>query len=673
MKYLSKIILGLLCTGIMASCKDDDEGEISGITVDKEEITIGAEGGIEKITVSSGNSWVASVSRPWIEISPANGIGSAECSLTIDSTLENTSRTVQVRFVVEGQDPRMVTVTQFGYGKQILLKEPEMEIESSAVYDKRYLEATISTNVNFAVEKVIDYSFADSESMSKEDKAEYEQDREGWLTLPSDDALEVNLDRGARPRSVKVRFRWDMNTTPYARVAKIHLVAQKPEEDQLVDDNGNPVDEVILTVTQKPALKIEDNRAGDSLAIITINEKLQSLINFDTSENMMNWSNVTLWESTDKDAPEGAVGRVRSVSFTLFDLKDGETLPKEIRYLKYLESFSILSNINHQIRIISLGEEICELRHLKELTVSAFGMDKLPENFNKLGGAVDKSYTGLERLNIGSNNFSKLSELTKVINPSNFPKLNAFILTGCRRTDSYNDLSQGDTYRGNPLGLHIDLGTIAESKYRSNPERTALLDLLAWDNLRELTLSYNFIEGELPDDDEVISHLRSKGKETHYVADDFFEEAELKANPSIFLDKISSDTCKWLKSTDNPVTYKMNDTGIFENVKGQDVPRVLPKARVFYINLNFLTGPLPKWILFHPYLVEWGSESMVFNQQENGRNSDGMEVGFDNIDKDKFDYSYYYGDKDYGDAGEGVAYPLYYRRYVANASESTAN
>lgn len=54
MKYIIKITLGLvLCAGFVTSCKDDDEPGIDGITVDKEEITIGAEGGTEKIAVSS--------------------------------------------------------------------------------------------------------------------------------------------------------------------------------------------------------------------------------------------------------------------------------------------------------------------------------------------------------------------------------------------------------------------------------------------------------------------------------------------------------------------------------------------------------------------------------------------------------------------------------------------
>ena len=110
--------------------------------------------------------------------------------------------------------------------------------------------------------------------------------------------------------------------------------------------------------------------------------------------------------------------------------------------------------------------------------------------------------------------------------------------------------------------------------------------------------------------------------------------------------------------------------GTSDTVTGKNIPRVLPKAREFYINLNFLTGPLPKWILFHPHFVEWYPEGMVFNQQEDGRNWVNEKVGFNNINADKFDYSYYYGSTAPGSSivVAGVAYPLYYYRYVANAS-----
>ena len=61
MKYVNKIVIGLaLCMGLTTACKDDDETGISGgIAVDKEEIAIGAEGGTEKIAVTSSTNWIA--------------------------------------------------------------------------------------------------------------------------------------------------------------------------------------------------------------------------------------------------------------------------------------------------------------------------------------------------------------------------------------------------------------------------------------------------------------------------------------------------------------------------------------------------------------------------------------------------------------------------------------
>lgn len=102
-----------------------------------------------------------------------------------------------------------------------------------------------------------------------------------------------------------------------------------------------------------------------------INQKLNSMATYDTSDNVRNWSSVTLWEATDafvKQHPE-AVGRVRSVKFSVLNLKPGETLPKEVKNLKYLESFSVASNDNNQLREMQLGEDICELAYLKHLTV----------------------------------------------------------------------------------------------------------------------------------------------------------------------------------------------------------------------------------------------------------------------------------------------------------------
>lgn len=657
MKYLNKITLGLiLCMGLMTSCKDDDEiGIPGGIAVDREEITIVAEGGTEKIAVSSNSNWVSSSSQPWISISPANGLGSADCSLAIDSTLSEKSREAQIRFSVEGQESKSIRVIQFGYGKQIILKEPTVEIESSARYDDRYFDAVISANVAFKIDSNVEYSFEGLTDADNEN--ELESDRTGWIEMPKADDLEINLDRGYRPRTVKVRFKWKANIVPCTRVAKIRLLPKNADE-QLIDNEGNPTGEVILTVKQKPALRITDDRAGDSIAILAINEKVQSMINFDSSESMLNWNYVKLWEATDKlpNGDKNAIGRVRSVQFMLIDLKDGETLPKEVRHLKYLESFTIQSNANWQIRNISLGEEICELKHLKELSVYALGLEKLSENFIKLGGKVDDSYVGLEALNLASNGFNQLSDITNVVNQENFPNLTALSLTGCRRVDIIKDLSQisgTNEYNGKKVGLHINL---------DNPsDKSAFMKLLTWDSLRELSLSYNYIEGELPDDDYITNNLTIKS----YQESDFFTEDELKAEPSIYLTKISADTCGWLKTMNKEVIYQHDESSTSWKITGQNVPRVLPNARAFSFNLNYLTGALPKWILFHPYFVEWSPETFIFAQEDEAKDSKSQPVGFNNIDNVKFDYKYYYGTTGEKDE-EGVAYPLYYKRYVAN-------
>ena len=58
---------------------------------------------------------------------------------------------------------------------------------------------------------------------------------------------------------------------------------------------------------------------------------------------------------------------------------------------------------------------------------------------------------------------------------------------------------------------------------------------------------------------------------------------------------------------------------------------------------------------------------MIFNQQPKGKNSDGAAVGFSNMTEDSFSFDYFYGTSYPGSKWEvsGVAYPLYYRKYVA--------
>ena len=663
MKYMNKLTLGIvLAAGLFTACSDKDDVDIpGGLALDKEEIAIGPQGGTEQIAIAASQDWVANTSEPWLMLSPANGVGSVEGTIKVDSTLSNKLRSTELCFQGANGQSRKLTITQFGYGKQIFLKDPVVEIENSDSYDKRAFESLISANVECKIGK-IEYSFEGD--LTDAEKAENESEREGWLLNSKDEDklkgtnLGIVLDRKYRPRSVKFKFRWAMNVVPAVRVAKVHLVPVKAE-DQLVDADGKPIDDVILTVRQKAAPKIEDNRAGDSLSVIMINQKLGSIATFDSSDNMRNWSGVTLWETTDafvKDHPE-ALGRVRSVKFSMFNLKSGETLPKEVGNLKFLESFSVAANENNQIREVNLGDEICSLKYLKNLTVQAYGLTQLPSNFVNLGKS-------LETLNLVSNNFNKLSDITDIVNEKNFPKLRNLILYAQRRTDVVTNIaSLGEknasgvyVYNNYPIGLY---GKVS----KGTSDRQALLKLLTWEKLNSLELSYCFLEGELPTDDEMTEALEAAGKATRYSRADF------STNKADYLDKLVGDTCKWLLSGwDNPVTCKHKDGSVvYEDVYPLQVPRVLPNCRQLSLNLNFLTGAVPKWILYHPHLVEWTPSIMIFNQQPKGKNSDGAAVGFSNMTEDSYSYDYYYGTSDPGNKWElpGVAYPLYYRKYVA--------
>ena len=668
MKYIKKLTwLLVLGAGLMtASCSDNDDVEIpGGLAIDKEQIEIGAEGGSEQLAIAASQNWVSSVVEPWLMLTPANGVGSTTATVIVDSTLINGRRTTDIAFIGDNGQRRTVSVVQFGYGKQIDIKDPVVEIGNSGSYDERAFESLISANVECKIGS-IEYSFEGD--MTDAEKAENEGEREGWLlNAKNEDKLTgtnlgIVLDRKARPRSVKFKFRWNMNIVPAVRVAKVHLVPVNAE-DELVDADGNKTDDVILTVRQAAAPKIEDTRAGDSLSVIMINQKLNSMATYDTSDNMRNWSSVTLWEATDafvKQHPE-AVGRVRSVKFSMLNLKPGETLPKEVKNLKYLESFSVASNDNNQLREMQLGEDICELAYLKHLTVQAFGLVKLPAGFKKLGKS-------LESLNLVSNNFNRLSDITKVVNAQNFPHLTELILYAQRRSDvcinmsGLNKNSDGNyIYNTYPIGMY---GNIS-SEYS---ERQAFLSLLTWDNLRALELSYCFLEGELPTDEEMDEALEAAGKPTRYTAADF------STNKAEWQDKLVGDTCKWLLSKwNNPVTCKQKDgTIVYKDVYPMSVPRVLPKCRSLALNLNFFTGAVPKWILFHPRMVLWSPATMVFNQTERGFNTEGKAAGFSNMAEDTYSAEYYYGSKDPGSKWEvkGVAYPLYYRAYVAAGDES---
>ena len=192
MKYINKLTwLLVLGAGLMtASCSDSDDVDIpGGLSIDKEQIEIGAQGGSEQLAIAASQNWVANVDEPWLMLTPANGVGSTTATVVADSTLMNGRRTTDIAFIGDNGQRRTVSVKQFGYGKQIDIKEPTVEIENSESYDKRAFESLISANVECKIGK-IEYSFEGD--MTDAEKAENEKEREGWLLNSKDEPKPVS-------------------------------------------------------------------------------------------------------------------------------------------------------------------------------------------------------------------------------------------------------------------------------------------------------------------------------------------------------------------------------------------------------------------------------------------------------------------------------------------------
>ena len=545
MKRIYNIALGLIVCLSFVACIEDEEKE-TFFSLDKTSVTFGDVGGTDVVNVMSNESWTVSVTEPWLSVTPATGIGNAACTIVVDSSLINDPREAAIRFTPATQRVEIVKVTQYGYDKKITPQDSVISIESSAKLEERYFETTVLTNILFTVEL---------DDAAKE-----------WLTP---EKVSIDLDKGARPRTTKLRFDWRMNTVPELREAIIKLVPQ--------GEGAETVDTAFISVRQKPGVKIEDNRAGDSIALTVIYERLNCWSDaWDTSENLQYWRGVTLWEAGDKDLPEPeAVGRVRAVQYSFLNTK--EDIPSEIRHLKYLESLSISSNVNTMLLNIELGSSICELEYLKYLTIFSYGLVSLPDDFGRLKKLV--------ALDLSANNFDKIPP---VLTKDNFEELKSLSFVASRRWQTTDLRKKGEYESKDGLGLHIDVTT-----------DTVFRNLLLWEKLEELAFSNCYLEGQLPD----------------------FEVGDYGVKAYSEDDVAGNDTLK------NLYIYEM--------------PKILPNCTMLRLNLNFLTGDLPKWLRYHPHFLDWAPELLIFNQQEKGLNSNGEPVRFKNESEVK-ELQYYF-------------------------------
>ena len=441
MKLKSYIAISL-CAFALAGCSDDDRK--IGVTVDGDAIEIGAEGGTRNIKVTADDAWIATTNDPWITISPANGRGSAQCRIIIDSALRNEPRQgiVRIQNQNDWEERRDITVSQDGYDYAITLDDKEINVSNYAAYDDRSFDVRVKTNVDFDIE--------------------IPEEAQAWLTAGD---YKVELDRGLRPREVTVRFNWGINSRDIERNA---VVKFRPKDEVTLARQDE------LSVNQNAAEPIEeDTRAGDSVALLAIARSLNMWESWETNEKMDNWDNVVLWEEgMDGYTPEKA-GRVKFARFSTFGTKEG--LPFEVQYLTAADELVFFSNTNWTTFDLSTGEYITKLGQLRRLTISGYGLVDLDPDF--------KNLKNLESLDISVNNFEKIPE---VLTKENFPKLHALYLNTCQRGVIY-DLSNTTTTHFGGLFEETD-------QTREFPRR-----LLEWDNLDTLTLSVNYLQGRIPD------------------------------------------------------------------------------------------------------------------------------------------------------------------------------
>lgn len=577
-RFLNIIMVISACMVLAVSCKEEDN-VVSEFSIDKTEIAVGADGGSELLEIKGNVKWQGTSESSWLKFSPSNGEGAATCEVLVDSSVVAEPREGVITFMAAGQTTATtVKVMQMGYAKGIFVSEEDrtISLENSAKLEECFFEVTMMANVNFDV-RVNNLPDEDGTVSDKE-----------WLKYKKETP---NYDYGDRPRLLKLHFDWDVNMAEKARTAEVIIT---PHETSDTEGDGS----IKLVVTQKPAPVITDDRAGDSLALLSIYSSMNGIFTWDASENMRYWKGVELWETTDKyikieadgtinysaPVPEDLIGRLKSVEFIAFETK--ESLPYQVKYLKTAESITFSGNSNTFLKNIVLGNEICDLvkyGNLRNLAICAYGLVGLPENFTELGNT-------LISLDLGSNNFEVMGkggttiDGVKVIGiesitQDNFPYLRKLDLTKINRYDTTKDLS---AYKGkdDKLGFRWTTGYGDGFPEPSDGyDNTYFTELLKWENLEYLSLSLNMLDGELPSDQDLLD-----------LGIEAYTDIDIK-------NAANKDTIEDAK------TYLIG------------APKVWPRMKKLSLNLNFLNGKLPDWILYHPYLSFWDPFTMIFQQE----------------------------------------------------------
>ncbi len=325
-------------------------------------------------------------------------------------------------------------------------------------------------------------------------------------------------------------------------------------------------DTVRFHIRQKGGPEITDDAAGDSVAIRVIMEKMNVSVNWNLDAAMEFWPNVILWEKTDDEVKTNPEMRGRVRKLQIRFFATKETPPVEFKFLKYLEHLELKTNMNSIFLEIDLSKEEDGIGALENLKQLHIF------SYGLVGELPDswRNLKNLETLFLEANGFAKVPRL---LTPQNFPSLKHLSFTANKR---------GSSVSLNPLSGPLDeigLHVMFDKDY--NFKR-----LFKWEKLEYLSFSNCVLEGKIPKANELYIYDR-------YTAADVADRG---------------DTLQYIIGK----------------------PKVMPNLKILRLNLNFLNGEIPDWILYHPNLRTWNPWILVFNQEGGKLNQAGEEVGFDN-------------------------------------------
>lgn len=193
-----------------------------------------------------------------------------------------------------------------------------------------------------------------------------------------------------------------------------------------------------------------------------------------------------------------------------------------------------------------------------------------------------KNLKKLETLDLSGNN---IAEVPAVLTPENFPNLKHLSLATNRKRYYGPDLTIANFPKEEWGGL-----------YNSNG-KNILERLFSWEKLETLELANNLLKGTIP--------AMNKWNMPKWT------EEEVMAN----------DTLKTAAKV----------------LVGQ--PKVLPNCKSLKLNLNYLYGAVPAWVINHPHFLHWNPDILIFNQN-NGKDDDGKMPGFTSGVPESYEYYY---------------------------------